>query len=916
MTIHEALRSACEQTGIVFKDVPADGRWHATDIQDDPHGRGDGRIKLFPDGEGGLVANWKSGDEPQPFFLDDGRKLTDAERLERDRRREDAVRAARAEEKERQADAAKRAAEIWTAAKRAKADYLYLDLKRVKPHGVRVHEGRLIVPVMIDGVLSSLQYIANDGGKRFLPGGRIGGGYHLIGEAQADGVICIAEGYATAATIHEAAGYPVAVAFNAGNLEAVAVSFRKAYPSATLIVCGDDDHSTAGNPGRTKATTAAISAGGVAVFPEFGPDRPAKATDFNDMAALRGLDAVRACVDVGKAMPRKMPATSGSGRENATRTDETGMLTVPEEERPCYRVFDDWFEIREASGKLKPGVYYFGVRESKKTAAPPAMVNQYVCSPLHVEAVTFDNHDGNFGRMLRFKNTLGRWRTWAMPMELLKGSGDELRGELLSMGVEIDSASRQHLERYINSLPPKRQIQCALKVGWCGESYVLPDIVYGPGADEIIYQSGERQHNEYTVGGTLEGWQSEVAERAKGNPLLVLGLSCAFAGPLLARCQMGSGGVHFHGESSTGKTTIVEVACSVWGGRNVMRNWRATANGLEGAATLFNDSLLALDEIKQCPPKDVAEIIYALGNGNGKQRAGRSGRARNLARWRCSLLSSGERTVEAHMAEAGQIAHAGQLVRLLEIPADRTYGAWDDLHGLLSGAAFSDALKVSASKHFGHAGRAFLERLTADKRNFVDLLEKIKRLPGLVPDGTDGQPKRAAARFAVIALAGELATEYGLTGWNEGDAITAAIGALKKWMDERGTSGNDEPRRIIESINDFIDRHGDSRFTDASRTGDDKCINRAGWWSNRPNGDREYWFNAAGMHDALKGFDFTRSLDVLIRAGILRTGRDDKGGKRAVRRWACGRTQAVYPICLDSANKTDVAREEEPNNEY
>jgi putative DNA primase/helicase len=124
------------------------------------------------------------------------------------------------------------------------------------------------------------------------------------------------------------------------------------------------------------------------------------------------------------------------------------------------------------------------------------------------------------------------------------------------------------------------------------------------------------------IGGTLDGWRTEIAARAVGNPLFALGLSAAFAGPMLARCNAEGGGLHFVGDSSTGKTTILEAACSVWGGRGYRRSWRATANGMEGAAALFNDCLLALDEISECDPREVGNIVYSLGNGRGKQRAG------------------------------------------------------------------------------------------------------------------------------------------------------------------------------------------------------------------------------------------------------------------------------------------------------
>jgi putative DNA primase/helicase len=170
---------------------------------------------------------------------------------------------------------------------------------------------------------------------------------------------------------------------------------------------------------------------------------------------------------------------------------------------------------------------------------------------------------------------------------------------------------------------------------------VLPDAVIGSKASGVIFQSGERGHDEHTIGGTFADWQSDISARAVGNPLLMLAVSASFAGPMLARCNGESGGMHFVGDSSTGKTTAIEVACATWGGARFRRSWRATANGMEGAAALFNDCLLALDEISECDPKEVGAIIYALGNGRGKQRASRNGGARSVTRWRCFVLSSG-----------------------------------------------------------------------------------------------------------------------------------------------------------------------------------------------------------------------------------------------------------------------------------
>jgi putative DNA primase/helicase len=121
---------------------------------------------------------------------------------------------------------------------------------------------------------------------------------------------------------------------------------------------------------------------------------------------------------------------------------------------------------------------------------------------------------------------------------------------------------------------------------------VLPDVVIGPKATDVIFQSGERGHEEHTQAGTLEGWRDGIAAKAVGNPLLTLALSASFAGPLQARCNAEGDGFHLVGDSSTGKGTMRAAACATWGGPGLKRSWRATANGREGAAAMFNDCLL------------------------------------------------------------------------------------------------------------------------------------------------------------------------------------------------------------------------------------------------------------------------------------------------------------------------------------
>ena len=859
----------------------------------------------------GVFACWRAGIK-QTWCSRERRTLSAEERRAFAKRVREARDKAKRAERERHKTAQQNANTDWARGKPADATHGYLARKGVGAYGIRELDGDILVPLSDTAcTLHGVQRIDAAGNKKFPYGTAKTGHYHLIGEPGPR--LIFAEGYATAASIHEATGDPVVVAFDAGNLRPVAEALHKKFPTAAIVIAGDNDKS---GTGQRHAREAAAAVGGLMVLPDFGTDRPDGATDFNDLHQAQGPDALRRIIEAAlngppggelpdadvtavTAVPSSNSAASGDTAGEADNVTDVTTDSVPaipkEKDRPCFRVFDDWFELPSGE-KFRPGVWFFGIKAGKMGDEGPTLTQQWICSPLHIEAVTSDGHDNNFGRLLRFKNTLGRWHEWAMPMESLRGSGEDLRGELLAMGVEIDPSANRLLGQYLQAIHPRRRIRCAMQVGWSGDSFVLPDAVIGPHAANVIFQSGERGHDEHASAGTLAGWRSEIAARAIGNPILTLALCASFAGPILARCHGESGGVHFVGDSSTGKTTAIEAACATWGGQKFRRSWRATANGIEGAAALHNDCLLALDEISECDPREIGAIVYALGNGVGKQRASRTGSARSVTRWRCIVLSSGERTIGTAMAEGGYRAKAGQSVRLLDVPAARRFGTWDNLHGFASGTMFADAIKRAATTHYGHAGRTFLEKLTRDPRDFCQLLERIKALPEFSTDGGEGQDRRASGRFALFALAGEVATEYGITGWPEGAAIQEAAVGFKAWLSLRGR-GNDERRQILERVSAFIERHGDGRFSNADSNADVLIRDRAGWWRADGCDGRLYLFNSDGLREALKGFDFKRALDTLEEADALP--KPDGTGERAKPQRIGGRPVRLYQINTD-----------------
>ena len=273
-------------------DVVADGKLHR--FASNGRKRDAAGWYVFHPGDmpAGAFGDWRSGTSAKwRARIDRARSPADKEKIRA--RIWDERRQREGDDRARKLAAKVKAEQIWEESDAARPDHPYLVAKGIEPHGLRQHYDDLIVPMTDNGVLWSLQFIAPDGRKKFLFGGRVAGCYHLIGNPVC--TLCIAEGFSTAASIHQATRYAVAVAFNAGNLVPVATTLRDRFPISS-IVCADDDWATHGNPGLTQARRAALETGGHLAVPEFTEPRAEKATDFNDMAALVGASAVAACV--------------------------------------------------------------------------------------------------------------------------------------------------------------------------------------------------------------------------------------------------------------------------------------------------------------------------------------------------------------------------------------------------------------------------------------------------------------------------------------------------------------------------------------------------------------------------------------------------------------------------------------------
>jgi putative DNA primase/helicase len=303
----EEFAPALRESGLRIEGPPEmDGAMHRVFVDGDQgrersgayvahlDGRPAGFIQNFRTGQ---RTNWKASSRAAPLDAQDRAQMA-AEAAQK--------RQERAAERERMYErTAQEVDAIWTVATPTQA-HPYLTEKGVASHGLRQDAvGRLLVPLFdADGKLWSFQRIGPDGFKQFYEGGRVEGGHYIVGDLQRPGPVLIAEGYATAATLHELSSKVTIAAFNAGNLVHVAETYRRLYPDRAIYIAGDNDHrrEAQGKPnvGREKAEQAAAAIDGFALLPNFAEDD--LGSDWNDLVRSQGVDAARQRLGVAMAI--------------------------------------------------------------------------------------------------------------------------------------------------------------------------------------------------------------------------------------------------------------------------------------------------------------------------------------------------------------------------------------------------------------------------------------------------------------------------------------------------------------------------------------------------------------------------------------------------------------------------------------
>lgn len=525
----------------------------------------------------------------------------------------------------------------------------------------------------------------------------------------------------------------------------------------------------------------------------------------------------------------------------------------------------------------------------------------WLCSPMSVIALLRDPAGKGWGRIIELVDPEGRTKQVEVLDREIEKEASAVRAKLVDHGLKLASRpkARAAFMDLVQNWRPEKTLTSTDRLGWtddtCSGFVLASGEVLGAGGYHLVGHDWAGTAPGSFSAGTVQSWRCGVGALCTGNPLLMVSVSLAFAGPLLQLLGEEGGGIHLRGASSCGKTTIQKVATSVWRNPACIGTWRATANGVEEIAKASNSTLLSLDEIAEVDARELDSAAYMLANGIGKARAKASGGAAPRAAWHVAILSTGEISLAEKLVEARRRVMDGQNVRLVDIEADSgDHGAFDSLHGHASGTEFSDALKHAAATDYGTVGPAFVEYLLQHRflvaesaRKFI--VKAVKQWQGRSTRPDEGQVQRVARRLAVMACAGELATTAGLTGWEKGAALRAAQEVFDLWQDARAAVGIGEGSSVVERTRAFLRVHADG-FVE-STAGASIREPEHGW-----KDAGLFYIKTASWQD-LHGKTSAEAARELLRLGLLSRGEGTHLAKRAPR-WIKERPR-VYAVLAE-----------------
>lgn len=737
-------------------------------------------------------------------------------------------------------------------------------------------DGSLLLGLVNEsGAVTAAQTITPQGEKRLLAGSAKRGAYHAVNAADAPQSVLIAEGLATALSVHLIRQEALTVcAIDAGNLQPVAQVMHQRYPNAQIIIAADNDIKPGEpNVGKNAAEKAAKAVSGWVALPP-----TVEKADWNDYHQQHSLESATAAFKNSMYQPQEPEV---SAKLQVIKGGKKGA-SKPEYLRPHVQSRAD-------------GIYWV---EPKTDNATGEIINResWLCSALEVIGTGIDDSKTRY--------LILRWRPFGSKGDTVQAIPFADIGEregwrtLKAGGVNVTTKSglRATLADWLQSCANGEVWRIAHATGWQCGAYIMPDgEIIGSPEQPVLFNGRSSAASGYTTSGTVESWRESVGRLAFGNYSMMTGVAAALAAPLIGLAGADGFGIHLYEQSSAGKTTTANVASSLYGNPDVLRlTWYGTALGLANEAAAHNDALMPLDEIGQgADPVEVYKAAYALFNGTGKLQGAKEGGNRDLKRWRTVAISTGEMDLETFIASAGRKAKAGQLVRLLNIPMRRAVC----FHEYANGKHHADALKDAYQHHHGVAGREWVKWLAGHQHEAVSAVRAAEeRWRSLIPSDYGEQVHRVGARFALLEAA--LLLGKVITGWDEQTCRDAIQYSYNAWLREFGT-GNKEHQQIIEQTEAFLNAYGMSRFAPFPYDPTSLPIsNMAGY---RQKGVHEtdpmvfYTFPAAFEGEIARGFNTRQFAEVLKKAGMLTPPTSGRGFQRKSPR-IDGRQIRVYVL--------------------
>lgn len=534
-----------------------------------------------------------------------------------------------------------------------------------------------------------------------------------------------------------------------------------------------------------------------------------------------------------------------------------------------------YVDFREINGLQ--GLYYVKPKIDNQTGEILREDQMWICSPLELVG-NGKNEQGDYFYIFQWQNPDEK-----QPRIEAVSCGDfgtEAGWKILkNQGLKMTSRGiASNLIEHFHALSPNVEKWTVTHcTGWHNGAYLLPngDIIGEPN-NPIIFKNRSAAENGYKASGSLADWQREIAQYVYKNPSMMLGVATALAGPLLRLLKADSFGVHLFNSSSKGKTTILNIANSIYGNPTAIDlSWNTTPTALNNEASSRNDGFITLDELGQAKKiYDVENIAYSLFNEKGRSRGNKEGGNDNLNRWKITALSTGEKDVETFLNSKGVNINAGQLVRLLNIPLTEASHFYD----FDSPKAHADHLNHAAKTYYGTLGREWIKLLAENKEKATALYtQTAERWQKRLLD-TSSQVQRVGSRFAILETALLLAKD--LLQWEAEECKEAVIKSFNDWLNDYGKTDREE-LNIIEFLIGWLEQYGESCFAEVPEPPIKRIIQKLYGYRilEVVGGEKEhFYFFTGAFKNLLKENGIPRNIafDVLEKSGMIKKGKEQE----------------------------------------